>query len=188
MRSRRSAVTAMLAMLLAAPHGVAADETPPEPAAYRLDHYRAPTPATVLGRQGLTTAEAERLWRSGGAAFVDVLPAPHRPEGLAAGAVWAPRPRRSIPGSTWLPEVGRGELAPAVAGWFAARLEQITAHDRSAPLVFFCLADCWMSWNATRRALEWGYRGAQWYPGGTDDWEQAGLPLAQVAPPRDEPR
>jgi hypothetical protein len=45
-----------------------------------------------------------------------------------------------------------------------------------------------MSWNATKRALAWGYTGAQWYRDGTDGWEAAGLPLTEAPPPEAVPR
>ena len=85
---------------------------PPEPQGYRMDDYRAPTPATVAGGTALDTAAARRLWDDGGAVWIDVLAAPQRPANLPASAVWLPVPRRDIPGSLWLPDVGRGELAP----------------------------------------------------------------------------
>ncbi|HZZ62377.1 MAG TPA: hypothetical protein VFE63_14600, partial [Roseiarcus sp.] len=56
-----------------------AAEAPPEPASYRQSDYRAPTPATLKGARVLTTAEAAALWRSGAAAFIDVLPQAPRP-------------------------------------------------------------------------------------------------------------
>jgi PQQ-dependent catabolism-associated CXXCW motif protein len=40
------------------------------------------------------------------------------------------------------------------------------------------MADCWMSWNAAKRALELGHKAVVWYPEGTDGWSEAGLPLA----------
>src|SRR6266852_1915829 len=89
---------------------LAASAPPPEPEGYRLDDYRSPTPATVAGRMALGTAETRRLWESRSAIFIDVLPAPRRPEQLPAGTIWAPKPRLDIPGSLWLPDVGRGTL------------------------------------------------------------------------------
>ena len=59
---------------------------------------------------------------------------------------------------------------------FAARLHDVTAGDPQRLVVFFCLNDCWMSWNAARRAAALGLRAA-WFPEGTDGWEAAGLPL-----------
>jgi rhodanese-related sulfurtransferase len=39
-----------------------------------------------------------------------------------------------------------------------------------------------MSWNAARRAVEWGYSNVVWFPGGTDAWEAAKLPLEERRP------
>jgi PQQ-dependent catabolism-associated CXXCW motif protein len=185
---KRAFAPAALLLLLSGGNPAGADEPPAEPDAYRLDDYRTPTPPTVLGRKALTTEKAEQLWRNGGAAFIDVLPAPRRPDALSPTAIWAPRPHLSIPGSTWLPDVGRGALNADLEAWFRTSLDRIAKGDRGAAVVFFCLADCWMSWNAARRALEWGYAGAQWYRDGTDAWSFAGLPLAEIAPPSDQPR
>jgi PQQ-dependent catabolism-associated CXXCW motif protein len=121
-------------------------------------------------------------------AVLDVLPAPRRQGGLASGTVCAPLPRLDIPGSIWLPDVGRGTLSPELEAWFRAELERVTAGNRAASLVFYCRADCWMSWNATKRALSWGYTAAQWYDEGTDGWEASGYPLAERSAPADQPR
>jgi len=48
--------------------------------------------------------------------------------------------------------------------------------------VFYCLASCWMSWNAAKRALELGYTNVAWYPEGTDGWADQGLPLEGRVP------
>ena len=50
------------------------------------------------------------------------------------------------------------------------------------PVVFYCLADCWMSWNATKRAARWGYTQLYWYRDGTDGWEAAALPTEEATP------
>jgi PQQ-dependent catabolism-associated CXXCW motif protein len=47
--------------------------------------------------------------------------------------------------------------------------------------LFYCLRDCWMSWNAAKRAIALGYTVA-WYPDGTDGWQDAGLPLSAAVP------
>jgi len=181
-------ILAALALLppLAAPIGAA--EAPPEPAGYRLDDYHAPTPLTVAGRPAIDTAEARRLWEAHEAAFIDVVAAARRPESLPAGTLWLPPPHLDIPGSLWLPDGGRGALNPALEAWLRTSLARITAARSDAPLVFYCRVDCWMSWNATKRALEWGYRAASWYRDGTDGWTEAALPLAEAQPPPDAPR
>jgi PQQ-dependent catabolism-associated CXXCW motif protein len=178
----RLAVAAMIAG--AAATATAAAEVP-EPDSYRLTDYRAPTPATLHGAKVIGTDEAAALWRQHSAVFIDVLPRPPRPRDLPAGTVWRDKLRANIPGSIWLPDTGYGELAPAMADYFADGLKKVTAGDHARMLVVYCLADCWMSWNAAKRALALGYTDVAWYPEGTDGWIAAGLPLQDATP---EPR
>jgi PQQ-dependent catabolism-associated CXXCW motif protein len=154
----------------------------PEPAGYRMQDYRSPTPATLAGARVLSTQEAQALWEKHAAVFIDVLPAPPRPRGLPAGTLWRPKQRRDIPGSIWLPDVGYGALAPPMADYLARNLARASGGRRDAPLVFYCLANCWHSWNAAKRAVALGYTHVAWYPGGTDAWAAAGLPLAPCTP------
>ncbi len=162
-----------------------ADEAPPEPDSYRVEEYRAPTPATLKGARVLTTAEAQEIWRRGGAAFVDVLPQAPRPANLAPEIVWRDKPRFDIPGSLWLPDTGYGALAQSTESYFHAGLRRATGDDPGKAIVFYCLRNCWMSWNAAKRAQALGYRRVAWYPEGTDGWSAAGLPLEARSP---EPR
>jgi PQQ-dependent catabolism-associated CXXCW motif protein len=162
-----------------------AQENPPEPEGYRTDNYRAPVPATLAGARVLTTAQAEAIWRSGSAAFVDVLPRPPKPPNLPAGTIWRDKPRSGIPGSIWLPDTGYGTLAAATEEYLRNGLVRASGGDHAKLLVIYCLADCWMSWNAAKRALSWGYSNVAWYPEGTDGWQRADLPLADSQP---EPR
>jgi len=152
------------------------------PDGYRTQDYRAPTPATLTGARVLTTVEAAAIWRTGGGAFVDVLPHPPRPANLPAGTLWRDPPRLDIPGSSWLPDTGYGALAAATENYFRAGLEQATGGDRTRLLVVYCLRDCWMAWNAAKRALALGYANVAWYPDGTDGWQEAELPLAPARP------
>ena len=55
-----------------------------EPDGYRLEDYRAPTPATLHGAAAIGTQEAEKIWRSHDASFIDVLPRPPRQIGRAS--------------------------------------------------------------------------------------------------------
>jgi PQQ-dependent catabolism-associated CXXCW motif protein len=114
-----------------------------------------------------------------------VLPRAPRPRDLPAGTLWRDKPRANIPGSIWLPDTGYGKLAASMADYFSKGLEKATNGDRAKTLVLYCLADCWMSWNAARRALTLGYSDIVWYRDGTDGWLAAGLPLQDSAP---EPR
>ena len=155
-----------------------------EPERYRTEDYRAPTPTTLRGARIITTAEAEALWKAGTAAFVDVMPHAPRPPDLPMGTIWREKGRLNIPGSIWLPDTGYGELSPAMEQYLRAGLEQVTGGDRAKPLVIYCVRDCWMSWNAAKRAVALGYARVHWYPGGTDGWAAAGLPLAEARPHR----
>lgn len=151
-----------------------------EPADYRMDDYRAPVPETLAGGRVVDTAGAADLWRRG-AVFIDVLPKPPRPK-LPPGTIFRQPPREHIPGSIWLPDVGYGEIPPEMTAYFRANLAAAVDGDTSRTVVFYCLADCWMSWNAAKRALEWGYSEVVWYPDGTDGWTFEGLPVADGEP------
>jgi PQQ-dependent catabolism-associated CXXCW motif protein len=177
---RRVAVFLVAAALLG-PGFAAAQERVAEPHGFRTERYRAPTPATLAGARVLDTAEAAALWRAGKAAFIDVLPRPPRPAQLPAGTVWRDKPRDNIPGSLWLPDTGYGALAPEIEAYLRRGLAAASNGDRNRTLVIYCQRACWMSWNAAKRAVAWGYAVA-WYPDGTDGWAEAGLPLTPATP------
>ena len=151
-----------------------------EPDGYRMDRYRAPVPATLAGATVVDDAEVHRLWEEGKTAFVDVLPRPPKPANLPKNTIWRGKPRRSIPGAIWLPNVGYGEIHEDTHTYFKAGLKKVTGGDPDHPVLFFCLADCWMSWNAAKRALEYGYTQVYWYPDGTDGWEFEDWPTEKV--------
>ena len=156
-----------------------------EPDDYRMDDYRAPVPATLAGARVLTTAEAEAIWRAKTGVFIDVLPSPPKPKNLPEGTVWRDKPRFNIPDSLWLPDTGYGRLAPATEDYLQRGLARASQSNKAALLVIFCQANCWMSWNAAKRAMSFGYANVAWYPDGTDGWERGNLPLAEARP---EPR
>jgi PQQ-dependent catabolism-associated CXXCW motif protein len=180
MTPRAVAITACLLALAFVP-AAGDDSGVPEPDGYRMQDYRAPTPATLRGARVLATDEAGALWKSGGAVFIDVMPQPPRPN-LPAGTIWRDKPRHNIPGSLWLPDTGYGALAAATEDYFRNGLATASGSDPTKLLVIYCQRDCWMSWNAAKRALALGYRNVAWYPDGSDGWQEAGLPLEQAQP------
>lgn len=180
MRSTLLTVFAVCLALASTPFARAVEE----PAGFRMEEYRAPVPTALTGARVISTEEAEALWRAGDAIFVDVLPRPPMPE-LPEGTVWREPPHSDIPGSVWLADVGFGSLSPEMEEWYRESLERLTGGDLAQPLVLYCRSDCWMSWNAGKRAIGWGYTGILWYPGGIESWEAAGLPLEERTP---EPR
>src|ERR1700709_1460418 len=159
-----------------------AQGNPPEPKGYRTDHYRSPVPATLAGARVLATGEAEAIWRAGRAVFIDVLPRPPKTPNLPEGTIWRDKPRLNIPGSVWLPDTGYGALAAATEDYLREGLVRASGGDRAKQLVISCQADWWMSGNAAKRALSYGYSNVAWYPDGTDGWQRANLPAEESQP------
>ncbi len=153
----------------------------PEPVGYRTDDYRAPVPPGLRGAMTVAASEVSALL-DGGAAVIDVLPAQRAPDPLPEGQAWLPPPHRGIEGALWLPDTGRGALAPITERYFAEHLERATSGDRAHPLVFYCRSDCWMSWNAAKRALAAGWTNVHWYRDGIEDWTSEGMPVATLEP------
>lgn len=150
------------------------------PDGYRMDRYRSPVDRPVEGGAVATTADVDRLLKQG-AALIDVMPA--RAGYDEATGRWRLVDRRqNIPGSVWLPEVGRGAPEPRIAAYFEDALRRLVADRPDRPLVFYCMADCWMSWNAVKRAAALGFRNLHWYPEGSDGWFDADRPLAEGDP------
>jgi PQQ-dependent catabolism-associated CXXCW motif protein len=150
-----------------------------------MEAYRQPTPASLRGARVVTPEEAFAIWRGREAVFIDVMPRAPKPDGLAPGTVWRETPHLTIPGAAWLPNVGYGRLAAATDDYFRRSLEALTAGDKTRPLLFFCLPDCWMSWNAAKRAREdYGYAEVIWFPQGAGGWvfPEAGLVEATPHP------
>jgi PQQ-dependent catabolism-associated CXXCW motif protein len=169
-------------LLLAAQLPASGNATVPEPSGYRMEEYRAPVPETLRGAHVVTTREAADLWRQKGAIFFDVMPHAPKPAKLPAGTIWREKIRKNIPGSTWLPNVGYGALSKTDADYFQAGIDAKTGGDMARKILFYCMTDCWMSWNAAKRALERGHTSVFWYPHGADGWEAEGLPLAEDQP------
>lgn len=154
----------------------------PEPAGYRGAPYLAPVPETLAGAHVIGTDAAHALLKSGRVGFIDVLPHAPRPANLPEGTIWRETPHRSIPGAIWLPNTGYDALAPETLAYLLAGLEEATLGDLAGPVVVFCQRDCWMSWNAAKRAAEHGYRRVFWYPEGVDGWVFDDLPLERTTP------
>ena len=102
-----------------------------------------------------------------------MLPRPPKPQNLPEGTVWRDKPRFNIPGSLWLPDTGYGKLAEATEDYFRQGLARASGGNKAALLVIYCQENCWMSWNAAKRALSYGYTNVAWFPEGTEGWERA---------------
>lgn len=166
--------------ILAAPASAA--EAPAEPAGYRMSHFRAPVPRSLRGATVISNTEARALWEADEAIFIDVLPRPPKPAGLPEGTIWRVPPRHNIPASVWLPNVGFGALNAETETYYRDNLVRLTDGNNAAPVVIYCLANCWMSWNAAKRALSYGYTQVYWYPEGSDGWQTEAGSLEQATP------
>lgn len=174
----------MLALaLLASGAAVSRAEPTAEPDGYRMNDYRSPVPETLKGAKVVNDAAAAKaLAADKRVVFIDVYPRPPKPDNLPPGTVWRNPPHESIPGSVWLANVGYGVIPPAMEQYFNQRLETLTGADKARPVVFFCLRNCWMSWNAAKRALALGYTDVTWFPDGVDAWRELELPTANIEP------
>jgi PQQ-dependent catabolism-associated CXXCW motif protein len=168
-------------IVLGAPNFPNAEEgSVPEPDGYRMDDYRTPVPKTLAGAKVINADEAEALWKEKKALFIDVFPKAPKPANLPANTVWRDPTHMSIEGAYWLPNVGYGAPTPEQEEYFKSRLDALTGSDKARPVVFFCLKNCWMSWNAAKRALSWGYTNVIWYADGTDGWQEIGNELVYL--------
>lgn len=145
---------------------------------YRLSLYRSPTPDQLPGATIVDTQALQTLLRQTPApVLVDV----YRRQWLQ-GRFIEDQPHANVPGSHWLANTGDGDLTPEWQGYFVRHLYKYTHGDVSRPLVFYCRADCWLSWNAVKRAANLGYTSVYWYRDGLDAWEAANLPVTAAAP------
>ena len=153
-----------------------------EPDDYRMSDYRSPVPATLQGATVVDVLDAKTLHENGVTIFIDVLPAQRKPEGLQETDIWLPKPHKNIPGSAWLPDVGFGVISDAMEDYFKTNLQDLTNDNKSKNILIYCRADCWMSWNAAKRAINHGYTHMYWFPDGTDGWSEAGFDLKKSEP------
>ncbi|MFV0302203.1 MAG: rhodanese-like domain-containing protein [Paracoccus sp. (in: a-proteobacteria)] len=149
---------------------------------YRGEPYNAPVPESLKGAETIDADTAIALHEQG-VPFVDVYPRTRRPEGLPEGTIWREPRHDTIPGALWLWDTGYERQSGAEKARLENGLAQVTGGDKAAPVVMFCRADCWMSWNAAKRAISWGYTGIRWFPDGTEGWQAAlGADLVRAEP------
>ena len=145
---------------------------------YRLTQYRSPTPATAEHAHTLDTPALQRLLAERpDTALIDT----YRRQWLN-GLFIEDEVHANLPGSLWLANTGDGQLDARWQAYFNHHLQRASHGDKRWPLVFYCRSDCWLSWNAVKRAHALGYRNLYWYRDGIDAWQQAGLPLLPAQP------
>jgi len=149
---------------------------------YRMGHYRAALPDAAPGSTRIDAATLKQRIDDKEVILVDVNA--HVGAGFdpITGEWFVQQKRFDIAGSTWLPDVGAGYLTPVMEQYFKENLERLTAGDKSKGIVLYCQTDCWMSWNASKRASSWGYGNLFWFPEGDAGWKEAGNTLVEAKP------
>ena len=153
----------------------------PEPAGYRLGDYRAAVPAGLTGARTVDLAGLQALLGKEDPLLVDVMPTQPKPANRPVDAIWRDPERETIKGAVWLANMGYGKLPEAEETAFKDELLR-RAGSLDRPIVVFCEPQCWMSWNAAKRALAYGFRNIIWFPGGAAAWREAGLEAETVTP------
>jgi PQQ-dependent catabolism-associated CXXCW motif protein len=144
-------------------YGLAPDTT------IREKVLEAPTPTRVLGATTLTTPQLWSMILSGRPPLlVDVI---------------GGNQSMTLPAAHWLPGAGRGtSLEDDVQTRLGAELDRLSCGDKAAPIVMFCQSKtCWLSANASIRAVAMSYRSVYWYRGGRCAWQEADLPMGPVS-------
>lgn len=149
---------------------------------YRMDNYRSPTPNKLPGGTVVSDDQMVKMASDGVTILIDVFNGEGAGPDTKTGKWRMAKPHETIPGAVWLPRVGFGTLEKPYDDYFRNQLEKLTSGDKTAPILLFCKADCWPSWNASRRAILWGYTNVFWYPLGSDGYREKGRILQSVEP------
>ncbi len=155
---------------------------------YRLRNYQAATPDTAPPATRIWLDEIPRLVAARGAILLDVSPAEGAGPDPVSGTWRLSKPRANLQGSVWLPDVGKGVLDGRMIAYLTGTLDRLTAGNKAHPIVVYCRADCWMSWNAVKRLAAAGYTALYWFSEGTDGARDFDFPLVPAVPVPLSPR
>ena len=192
MRRHPNALLMLVAALAALAHGPAHSASTEEHRAkrpelfhpdtgLRISRQRAPTPDDVPGALRVSIRDVRRMIDAG-VHLLDVGAAAQSRYDELDGTWLVRDQHKTLPGAVWLPEVGRGTLAPEMQAYLETNVMRMTKGDRNAPIIVFCIADCWMSWNATQRLTAMGYGKVHWFAEGIDGWLDENWKLEPVDP------
>ncbi len=125
-----------------------------------------PTPSSIPGGQLITTKGLVELMRGGQPVLtLDILGG----QDMIQGAVYA------------VPAAQSGTFNDQIQQQFGQFLQQATGGNKQHAIVMYCLSpECWMSYNASLRAINLGYTNVLWYRGGIESWRKAGLPVQRA--------
>ncbi|WP_424966193.1 rhodanese-like domain-containing protein [Dinoroseobacter sp. S375] len=149
---------------------------------YRIGRQRAPTPSDIPPPAQLVDTDSAAALIAEGALVLDVFGAAQSRFDELDGTWLVSKERLSLPGALWLPETGRGRLSPTMQAYLETNLAAAMDGQPDRPIVVFCIADCWMSWNAAQRISDLGYGAVYWFRLGTDGWLDEGRRLVPATP------
>lgn len=145
---------------------------------YRNTLYRSPTPAFHEQAKTLEPSDLVALQQQEPELLlIDVYRNP-----WLRGVYTLQEQHENLPNSIWLANCGDGVLNQEWTMHCQQQFERATQGDKTHPIVFYCRSDCWLGWNAIKRAHALGYSNLYWLRDGTDGWQQANLPLEQAQP------
>ena len=145
---------------------------------YRSKSYRSPTPtdtsfATVVDAQDIV----KLLKENEHVVVIDVVPL----EMNGATFIQA-KDHEGIVNSIWLPNVGFGEIDRMTQNYLVDNLNIAMHKNNNTLFIFYCKIDCWMSWNAARRAASLGFKNIFWYKNGIEGWKNKNLATQLLHP------
>jgi PQQ-dependent catabolism-associated CXXCW motif protein len=161
-------------LLLFLVFAAARSENVREPEGFWSGPINSDVPATITGGKIIHAKELAQLLKQSKPLVIDVSNETKRPPGMAPDSPWLPLPQEVIPGSAWLPGAGNADIAPETDALFRKLLTQRTSGNLDHPVVIYCHERCWLSWNAAKRAIGYGYRQVHWFPEGVEGWRAAG--------------
>lgn len=151
---------------------------------YRAARYRAPIDRDPVPARRIALPAALTLAAGRDAILIDVTPAEGGVRDAVSGRWRLAEAHQTLPGALWFPETGRASPDPVLWRGLVGRLGALRRAHPGVPIVVFCRADCWMSWNAARRLAGGGMGGVWWLAEGIDGWHDAGQPLVNAVPAR----
>lgn len=149
---------------------------------YRTARYQAAVPEKPPAGERVWIDDIDKLTADSNVVLLDVSPIHGAGYDASSGKWRVSKPHSTLPGAVWLPEVGRGSIDRNIERYLSRNLETLTRGDKTRPLVVFCHADCWMSWNAMMRISRLGYTAIKWFPEGTDGWRDFDRALVAATP------
>ena len=151
-------------------------------AGYRTARYRTPIAVDPRPAPRLALVAARDLQPGRDALFIDVMPVEGGTRDTQTGIWQLSEDHLTIAGAQWHPETGRSPVDGTLWAGLITSIADARRQSPGMPVVVFCRADCWMSWNAAKRLADQGVGNVWWLAEGTDGWNDRGGRLVAGVP------